>query len=99
MKAIKFSELSKADLFIDAIYESNLETKNVASEPLAPLMGAGNSGGFRFSGSIANPNLVVLYTTLSEPDWPDSIDLENGLFVYSYRSDSITSRAAAFRAG
>jgi hypothetical protein len=82
MKAIKFSELPKADLFIDAVYESNPEIKNVAGEPLAPLMGAGNSGGFRFSGSIAKPNLVVLYTTLSEPDWPDSIDVENGLFVY-----------------
>jgi hypothetical protein len=45
-------------------------------------MGAGNLGGFRFSGSISNPELVVLYTTLSEPDWPDSLDLENGLFFY-----------------
>jgi len=82
MKRIAFSELPDADLFLDATYEGDISTKTVAGEPLAPLMGAGNQGGFRFSGSISAPNLVILYTTFGEPNWPDSLDVENGLFVY-----------------
>jgi hypothetical protein len=31
---------------------------------------------------VSRPNLVVLYRTMSEPNWQDSIDEENGLFVY-----------------
>jgi hypothetical protein len=81
LKRFGFSTLPKADL-IDALYEGDPEGKTVAGEPLAPLMGAGNQGGFRFTGSIESPNLVVLYTTLDEPNWPDSLDLESGLFVY-----------------
>jgi Restriction endonuclease AspBHI N-terminal/Restriction endonuclease len=77
-----FDELSKADLVVDATYEGEATGKNVSSEPLGPLTGTGNWGGFRFSGPVSHPNLVVLYTTMSEPNWPDSLDEENGLFVY-----------------
>ncbi|HEX3423817.1 MAG TPA: restriction endonuclease [Sphingomicrobium sp.] len=82
MSNIAFSDLKTADLIVDAIYESDQSSKTVAAEPLAPLTGTGNQGGFRFSGSIAAPKLVVLYTTMAEADWPDSIDEENGLFYY-----------------
>jgi hypothetical protein len=82
MKTFSFAELPGADLLVDALYEAGLERKTIAGEPLAPLMGAGNQGGFRFSGPTANPHLVVLYTTLEEPCWPDSLDVENGLFHY-----------------
>jgi hypothetical protein len=82
LKRFGFSTLPKADLIVDALYEGDPKSKTVAGEPLAPLMGAGNQGGFRFTGSIESPNLVVLYTTLDEPNWPDSLDLESGLFVY-----------------
>lgn len=82
MNSIAFSGLKTADLIVDAIYESDRNSTTVGSEPLAPLTGTGNQGGFRFSGSISTPELVVLYTTMSEADWPDAIDEENGLFYY-----------------
>ena len=76
MTHVTFSELRRSDLVVDAIYESDANSRSVAGEPLAPLTGTGNQGGFRFSGSIASPEIVVLYTTMAEPDWPDSIDEE-----------------------
>jgi Restriction endonuclease AspBHI N-terminal len=82
MTRIAFSRLNAANLVVDATYESDANSGSVAGEPLGPLTSTGNQGGFRFSGSIAAPEVVVLYTTMSEPDWPDSIDEENGLFVY-----------------
>lgn len=82
MSSVPFGDLTSADLIVDAIYESDRSSSTVGSEPLAPLTGTGNQGGFRFSGSIALPDIVVLYTTMSEADWPDMIDEENGLFYY-----------------
>jgi hypothetical protein len=82
MKRFDFTDLSHADLVVDATYESNRLVKNVAAEPLAALTGTGNQGGFRFSGPTASPNVVVLYSTLAEANWPDSLDEENGVFVY-----------------
>ena len=82
MKRYPFTDLASADLVIDAIYESDRAVKNVASEPLARLTGTGNQGGFRFCGPNADPKLVVLYSTMSEPNWPDTLDEENGVFVY-----------------
>ena len=82
MNRFTFTTLPKADLIVDALCEGDPQKKTVAGDPLAPLMGAGNRGGFRFTGSITNPHLVVLYTTLNEPNWPDFLDLENGIFFY-----------------
>jgi len=82
VRRFPFTELRTADLVVDATYAGDDTIKNVSSEPLGPLTGTGNQGGFRFSGSVSRPNLVVLYTTMGEPNWPDEIDEENGLFVY-----------------
>jgi len=82
MKRYAFANLAASDLVIDAIYESDRTIKNVAGEPLAALTGTGNQGGFRFCGPNAEPRLVVLYSTMSEPNWPDALDEENGVFVY-----------------
>jgi hypothetical protein len=82
MNRVSFDALANADLIVDATYESAPESKSIAGEPLAKLTGTGNQGGFRFSGPIAAPQVVVLYSTMSESDWPDSIDEENGLFYY-----------------
>ena len=82
VRRFSFDEVSTADLVVDATCQGDATRKNVSSEPLGPLTGTGNQGGFRFSGPVQRPDLVVLYTTLSEPNWPDSIDEENGLFVY-----------------
>jgi hypothetical protein len=82
MSRIAFADLSSADLVVDATYESDRAHSHMGSEPLGRLTGTGNQGGFRFSGTIASPRVVVLYTTMDEPNWPDEIDAENGLFVY-----------------
>jgi hypothetical protein len=82
MKRYAFHDLPDADLVIDATYESDRTVKNVAGEPLARLTGTGNQGGFRFCGPNAAPKLVVLYSTMAEPDWPDGLDEETGLFTY-----------------
>lgn len=82
MKRFAFADLANADLVVDATYEANRVVKNVAAEPLSVLTGTGNQGGFRFSGPTAAPNVVVLYSTLAEPNWPDALDEENGVFVY-----------------
>lgn len=44
MKRFDFTDLSHADLVVDATYESNRLVKNVAAEPLAALTGTGNQG-------------------------------------------------------
>jgi Restriction endonuclease AspBHI N-terminal len=66
----------------DAVYESDPNSKDIRGEPLGPLTGTGNQGGFRYCGSIARPHLVILYTSFDEPDWPDHLDREYGLFTY-----------------
>lgn len=82
MTSFGFEQLPSVDLIVDATYEGDRRRATIAGEPLGPLTGTGNQGGFRFSGRVAAPELVVLYTTMTEADWPDSIDEENGLFVY-----------------
>ncbi len=66
---------------IDAIYQGGRQG-NAGDDPLGQLMGVSNSGGFRYRGSIDNLQLVVLVTTLSDPDWPDGLDRETGVFTY-----------------
>lgn len=82
MKRYPFRDLATCDLVIDATYESDRTVKHVAGEPLAALTGTGNQGGFRYCGPNAAPKLVVLYSTLAEPNWPDTLDEENGVFIY-----------------
>ena len=82
MTSVPFNNLKSSDLIVDATYESDRQTNTVAAEPIGPLTGTGNQGGFRFSGSITKPEIVVLYKTMDEPDWPDNLDEETGIFQY-----------------
>ena len=75
-----FDRLKGSDLIIDAIYEGGV-AGNTSDEPLPKLMYCGNQGGFRKVGRT-NPKYVILYSTLSDPDWPDSLDIYNGSFTY-----------------
>jgi hypothetical protein len=77
-----FSGLKDADLVVDAIYESGTKGHS-ADDPLDPLLGCGNQGGFRtVGGGPPNTKLVVLYSSMNDPDWPDFLDLEQGTFTY-----------------
>jgi hypothetical protein len=54
------------------------------TDPLSKLLRVGNQGGFRPAGSPKNDSvkLAVLYTTGSQPDWPDALDPYTGTFTY-----------------
>jgi hypothetical protein len=45
------------------------------------LLGCGNQGGFRPFGKV-RAKYVVLYSSLGDRDWPDTIDPTTGLFSY-----------------
>ena len=40
-----------------------------------------NQGGFRYRGSVAALEMVVLTSSMSDPDWPDALDPETGVFT------------------
>ncbi len=82
-QCIPFGSLQDADLIVDAQYEGG-NRGNSGDDPIHPLLGVGNWGGFRFSGSHADQRLkiCVLYSELTDPDWPDQLHPETGQFVY-----------------
>lgn len=82
---VKFTDLDKANLVIDAIYKGGT-APNMSAEPFHRLIpGCENAGGFRKklredgSGKYA---YVVLYTSMEELEWPDYLDEETGIFRY-----------------
>ncbi len=82
---VKFENLKNTDLVIDCIYKGG-KTGNTGDDPLSKLFPKlGNMSGFRKakrndgSGKLA---YVVLYTTMSELEWPDYLDVETGIFRY-----------------
>lgn len=82
-KQFRFAELATADLVVDAVYEGGT-LGDIRDDPLSRLIGCGNQGGFRPVGGsvISGHRLAVLYSSLDDPDWPDSLDEQTGLFVY-----------------
>ncbi len=80
-RTILFSELATADLYVDAVYQSG-RRGNAGDDPFPRLLNVSNMGGFRYRGNLAALELVVLTSTLSDPDWPDGLDREAGVFTY-----------------
>lgn len=39
-------------------------------------------GGFRYRGNLDSLEMLVLTTSLDDPDWPDALDRETGVFTY-----------------
>lgn len=68
-------------LLVDATYEGG-RNGNTSDDPIHPLLGVGNQGGFRFLGRREAPSLIVLTSSLADTDWPDNIDKENGIYTY-----------------
>ncbi|SEM19807.1 Restriction endonuclease [Butyrivibrio sp. ob235] len=82
---VAFNDLETSDLIVDCIYRGG-NSGNAGDEPLPRLIPRCEaSGGFRKklreddSGKYA---YVVLYTTMSELEWPDYLDEETGVFRY-----------------
>jgi len=68
-------------LLVDAVYKGGRQG-NSSDDPLSVLIGVSNQGGFRIIGSREVPKLIVLTSSLKDPDWPDNIDRENGIYTY-----------------
>jgi hypothetical protein len=84
MSIYEFTDLESAPLIIDAVYKS--KGTLFGEGPLSKLLPKlENQGGFRRvrrqdkSGQLA---YIVLYTSLAEIEWPDSLDLETGILRY-----------------
>lgn len=78
-----FATLADADLHVDAIYEGG-SGGGLGGEPLGKLLPVGLLGGFRISGS-RNPwsvRMALLYSASDNPDWPDGLDRESGIYTY-----------------
>jgi Restriction endonuclease AspBHI N-terminal len=80
-RTIPFNDLSTADLVIDAIYQGDRKG-NSADDPISHLLKVSNQGGFRYRGSLDSLDLVVLVSSMNDPDWPDTLDRQSGTFVY-----------------
>jgi hypothetical protein len=73
------SSLPTADPVIDASYEGGTKG-NTGDDVLGKLIpGAGNQGGFRAVGYWNAPRLVILYSSMDDPDRPDFIDVYTGV--------------------
>jgi len=80
---VPFNSLSAVDLVVGAIYEGGT-SGNASDDPMARLLPCGNQGGFRIRGqrSTHSYRMALLYTSGADPDWPDALDPETGLFTY-----------------
>lgn len=75
---------SDMDLIVDHIY-SGSRKGNASDDPLPQLIGVDNGAGFRHLGKrpdIDMLKLLALKSNFNDPDWPDHLDTENGLFTY-----------------
>lgn len=81
-RTVPFADLGRSDLIVDALYKGG-DLKHAGDDPISKLIGTGNQGGFRYTGSLSDRlNLCALYSENSDPDWPDSLNYELGLFTY-----------------
>lgn len=75
-------DLTKVNLFVDAVYKGYKTDNGGIADPLVKLVGVSRQGGFRYRGTKNLPTLLVLTSNLAEPDWPDELDPTTGRFVY-----------------
>jgi len=81
-KTIHFENLEGATLYVDALYKGGV-AGNAGDDPISKLIGTGNQGGFRYVGPVDEGiKLCVLYSSLTELDWPDRLDPDTGRFIY-----------------
>ncbi|HVW86585.1 MAG TPA: restriction endonuclease [Bryobacteraceae bacterium] len=77
------STLREAELLVDKVFTGG-RSGNASDDPLPHLIGVSNQGGFRYivGKQKKDPWLVVLTSNLRNPDWPDNLDKETGVFTY-----------------
>lgn len=72
------------DLIVDHVYGGS-RNGNASDDPLPRLLGVDSGAGFRHLGKrpgIDTLKLLALVTNFNDPDWPDHLDTESGLFTY-----------------
>lgn len=83
--SIKFENLKNQNLVVDEIYEGG-KAGNTRDDPISKLFPKlGNMSGFRKVKREDDKNklaYVVLYTSMTELEWPDYLDVETGIFRY-----------------
>jgi hypothetical protein len=76
------NELSSSDLQVDAVYQGG-RRGNTSDDPFPALLRTGNQGGFRYRGDLSGEiGLILLTSSQADPDWPDTLDRETGVFTY-----------------
>lgn len=79
---IPFAGLRTADLHVDAVYKGD-ERGHAGDDPFPSLLGMSNRGGFRYQGKAKKSiHMLLLTSNLTDPDWPDTLDRETGVFTY-----------------
>ncbi|MBF6174436.1 restriction endonuclease [Nocardia blacklockiae] len=80
---VAFEDLATSDLTLETVYLSGPQG-NTGADALAKLAPLGNQGGFRYKGSPSQGTvrIVALFTSGTESDWPDELDLQTGIFTY-----------------
>ena len=82
-KIIEASDYGSADLIPGAIYVASTSSIGKGNEVVSRLLpGISNSGGFRKRAGEGDPQIVVLYSTGAEGEWPDSWDEDSNHFTY-----------------
>lgn len=82
MKTVAYDELGAADLFVDAHYQG-LRVNHAGDDPLPRLLRVDSQGGFRKRGKVhGRLDMLVLTSSMNDPDWPDALDPETGVFTY-----------------
>ena len=81
MQIVPFSDARSTDLCVDGVYQGG-RMGNAGDDPLPLLLSVSNSGGFRYRGQVDALELVVLTSSRKDPDWPDALDRETGVYTY-----------------
>jgi hypothetical protein len=82
MKTVPFDQLQYSELHVDACYEGG-RSGNAGDDPLPRLLRVDSQGGFRKRGKVLGKlDMLVLTSSMNDPDWPDSLDRETGVFTY-----------------
>jgi hypothetical protein len=82
VKTVAFDQLPSTDLHVDALYQGG-RRGNAGDDPLPKLLRVDSQGGFRKRGKVAGKlQMLVLTSSMNDPDWPDALDRETGVFTY-----------------
>lgn len=82
LKIVPFDQLRTTDLHVDAHYTGR-RNGNAGDDPLPSLLSVDSQGGFRKRGKVQGQlTILVLTSSMDDPDWPDALDRESGVFTY-----------------